>query len=515
MARLTLIGLGPGDPALLTLAARDQLEQHPRIYSPTPQHPALAPVQARVQPLPTDPTAALEHPEACIALAGTPTDHPALLARLAPVATLHQIVGVSITATWQAAVPELGPAHHYRLPDLLDGDWLAGTALHSTVQPWSITRQIGDYPAPTLPYPLHTTAPALIWLLPTPQPTPATRLLELLQMRYPVDHPLILLTLDAQGRVAARHSTTLADLPAHLPDLHTLDGQQALALPTLPLAQQRRSTAALEWVVARLLGAGGCPWDVQQSPQSLRKTLLEETYEVLEVLDAPALDAHALSEELGDLLLQVFVQSEMARQARQFALEDVLEQITSKLIRRHPHVFGDLTVDDIGTVLHNWEQIKAQELQARGRARTSLLDGVPRALPALATAQQCSSKAARLGFDWEHLAQVWGSLDEERAELVQAYAAWQQHPTAATRAHLIEEYGDMLYAAVQLARWFNIDAESALREANAKFCRRFHYVERELQRSGRSLDSMSIAEWMVLWQAAKQQADQHEAPPAT
>ncbi len=503
-----IVGMGTGDPALLTYAGRDQLAQATLIFSPTPHHLALAglPVHA-LNPDPAQHTAVLAyataHGRATLALPGSPDDHPAMLAWYRTQGcALHLVAGVSIAAAWRAMLPNdpaLPTAHLYHLASLLSSDWLADTPIISDVQAWSVTQQRGAYQPPRLPYPIHTTTAALIWLDPPPSAASLSELSDLLLLHYPAKHPAHLLSLDFAGTPLPPHALTLADVHALAVPA---SAACALYLPPLALAVQRRSTAALEWVVARLLGPGGCPWDVQQTAQSLRTTLREEAYEVLEALDAQ--DTPALCEELGDLLLQVVVQSEMARQAGDFALPDVLEQITSKLIRRHPHVFGDLTLSDTGTVLHTWEQIKAAELRAKGRTRESALDGIPHDLPALATAQKYGTKAARVGFDWATPAQIWGKVDEELAELRTAYAAWQAQPSPATHAHLREEFGDLLYAAVQLARWLTIDAESALREANAKYRRRFQFVEHVLRERGQTLQELTLEQKLAQWHAAKQ-----------
>jgi len=307
-----------------------------------------------------------------------------------------------------------------------------------------------------------------------------------------------LLWLDRQGQPERVWSGTLAALEVE----QTLDGATALYLPPLTVSADRRGLDGLFWVVARLLGPDGCPWDRRQTHQSLRAGLLEEAHEVLEALDSG--DMSALTEELGDLLLQVLVHSEMARQAGHFDLGDVLEQISSKLIRRHPHVFGDPAVEGEGmeTVLHTWEQIKAQELAAKGRRRNSLLDGIPVDLPALATAQKIVTKAARVGFDWSALHEVWEKVREEVNELEQVLAA-PQTLSPSEQAHLAEELGDLLFALVNLARRLELDAESVLREANTKFRRRFTYVEQAAQIQGREMSALTIAELEELWQQAK------------
>jgi tetrapyrrole methylase family protein/MazG family protein len=196
----------------------------------------------------------------------------------------------------------------------------------------------------------------------------------------------------------------------------------------------------------------------------------------------------------------------MARQARAFDIGDVLAQTSRKLIRRHPHVFGNLAVQGNDEVLHNWEQIKAQELAEKGRTRRSALDGIPAALPALAACQKVGNRAARSGFDWPEAAGAWAKLREELDELQHAYEHDTHASSAASRAHLAEEMGDALYALAQVARWLDIDAESALREANGKFRRRFQAVEKALQEQGRRLADLTLEEKITLWQAAKQQA---------
>jgi tetrapyrrole methylase family protein / MazG family protein len=215
---------------------------------------------------------------------------------------------------------------------------------------------------------------------------------------------------------------------------------------------------------------------------------LEETHEVLEALDAN--DPDALSEELGDLLLQIMLHSEMARQAGDFDFGDVTAQIASKLIRRHPHVFGDLAVSGSGDVLRNWEAIKAQEHAEKGKSRTSLLDGVPVSLPALAAAQKIGEKAAKVGFDWPDLAGVWAKVHEEIAEI-----------QAAEPQQRSEEFGDLLFVLARLASWLDVDVETALREANAKFRRRFAACERLAD--GRDLKQMTAHELDRLWEQAK------------
>jgi tetrapyrrole methylase family protein / MazG family protein len=359
-----------------------------------------------------------------------------------------------------------------------------------SVRAWVETQALGGYAPPPVPFPLTPTTPALLWWA-AAQPAPAADLVALLTTRYPPRHVLRLAGLDARGEPLATAELNLSELSGFSVRYATF---YVCYLPPLAINTDQRGVEALRWVFARLLGPGGCPWDVRQSHHSLRGALLEETYEVLEALDSA--DMVGLSEELGDLLITIFVHSEMARQAGHFALEDVFEQTAAKLIRRHPHVFTDLALEDAGALQRNWEQIKADELAARGRTRASLLDGVPAQLPALATAQALGKKAARAGFNWTEIAQVWAKVYEELDELAAA-------ALAGDPAHCAEELGDLLFVLTRLADWLQLDAEQSLRDANAKFRRRFSLLEQAAVAQARPLADHSLAELIALWNTVK------------
>jgi len=498
---VTLIGLGPGDPALLTRAAADLLEHAPVIFTSAPDHPALAHLPAsRLHAVPALSRAAVAEQVATngavvCALPGHPHDQ-ALVDELRQADAMHDwevriIPGVSLVDACCVALAIGGCSSGLQI---VQAATLARpvTLVEDAASPaWCEMQQIGTYAPPRMPYPLMPTRPALVML------SGESHLPMTLLQRYPATHAVQLLWLDRQGQPERVWSGTLADLQAE----HAMDAATALYLPPLPISIDRRGLDGLSWVVARLLGPDGCPWDRRQTHQSLRAGLLEEAHEVLEALDAG--DMPALTEELGDLLLQVLVHSEMARQAGHFDLGDVLEQISSKLIRRHPHVFGDPAVEGMDTVLHTWEQIKAQELAAKGRRRSSVLDGIPVDLPALATAQKLMIKAARVGFDWSALHEVWAKVHEEFAELEQVLAD-PQTLSPVDRTHLAEELGDLLFTLVNLARRLELDAESVLREASAKFRRRFTHVEQAAQFQGREMSALTMAEMEELWQQAKQ-----------
>jgi MazG family protein len=248
--------------------------------------------------------------------------------------------------------------------------------------------------------------------------------------------------------------------------------------------------ARLVDLMERLRAPGGCPWDREQSFDTIKPYLLEETYEVLDAIDAR--DWKALSEELGDLLLQPVFFAQMASEAGHFDIADALEAINSKLVRRHPHVFGDGEARTADDVKKRWDEIKAEEKpKLEGRVK-GLLTGVPRSLPALVEAQQISSRAAGAGFDWTDIGQVYEKLDEEIGEL-----------KTAPHDEVEGELGDMLFVIVNLARFLKVDPEQALRKTNAKFRRRFGYVEQGLAAKGRTPQESTIEEMEALWQDAK------------
>ena len=247
-------------------------------------------------------------------------------------------------------------------------------------------------------------------------------------------------------------------------------------------------------IMARLRAPGGCPWDREQTFDTIKPFLLEETYEVMDAIDAR--DWKELAGELGDLLLQAVFFSQMASEENLFRIGDALDAINEKLIRRHPHVFGDETAHTEGDVRRIWSEIKAEEKRAKGQdAPATMLASVPRTLPALVEAQQIASRVAHVGFDWENVEQVLDKLDEERAELLAA-----RH---GSREAIEDEIGDLLFVLVNVARFMKVDAEQALRHTNAKFRRRFGYVEQRLAERGKSLAEASLAEMEELWQEAK------------
>jgi MazG family protein len=243
-------------------------------------------------------------------------------------------------------------------------------------------------------------------------------------------------------------------------------------------------------LMERLRAPGGCPWDREQTFDTIKPFTLEETYEVLDAIDRR--DWTGLSEELGDFLLQAVFYAQMASEENRFNIGDSLDAINQKLVRRHPHVFGEESAASAGDVMRIWGEVKAAEKKKKGEAPAGLLEGVPRALPALMEAQQIASRAAKVGFDWENAGQVVEKLHEELAEF-----------QSAAPEQVEDELGDMLFVLVNLARFAKVDPEQALRKTNAKFRKRFAHIESRLAEQGKTLKEATIEEMEALWQEAK------------
>lgn len=255
-------------------------------------------------------------------------------------------------------------------------------------------------------------------------------------------------------------------------------------------AKQTFDMQPLKDIVRRLREPGGCPWDIAQTHESVRKNLIEETYEVIEAIDLENPDL--LCEELGDLLMQVVFHARMSEETGEFSMQDVVERVTEKLVRRHPHVFGTVQATDAASALLSWEAVKKVEK----KERKHVLDGVPKDLPALMSAQKIQSKAAKVGFDWQEAGPVWEKIREELAELQEAVAE-------GNKDHVEEELGDVLFSVVNLARFLKVDSEIALMGCNRKFRQRFGVVEQMVQESGKGWQDFSLEQLDVFWDKAK------------
>jgi MazG family protein len=281
------------------------------------------------------------------------------------------------------------------------------------------------------------------------------------------------------------------------------EGRAQMSSPALTAGEWFEKLTAVQ---ARLRAPDGCPWDREQTHASLRTYLIEEAYEVLEAMESG--DDTKFAEEMGDLLLQIVFHSEIAKEEGRFTVADVIREVHDKMVRRHPHVFGEMRAKDSAEVLKNWEQIKKEERRAAGKknggsseeksAPGSLMDGVSRALPAALEGLQLTRRAARIGFDWESIECVIDKMSEEAGELRQAL-------NSEDAARTEEEMGDLLFAAVNVARFLKVDPEIALKKANAKFSTRFRQMEKLAAQGGKPLAEASREEMEKYWEAAKRE----------
>jgi tetrapyrrole methylase family protein/MazG family protein len=519
---ITIIGLGPGDPGCLTRAAWDQLLATRVLYVRTAIHPTIIALPATTEVHSFDYLyeqaadfgsiyaqiaeklvgLAATGDDIAYAVPGDPLTAEATTRRILALARERGIVvrvlsGVSFIEPVCAAL-ELDPLERgLQLIDALDfipALEHIDSALSAPSDSWASLHGY-DYEPLLTPFPILANRPALICQIYNRRVASEVKLS--LMERYPATHPVTLVR--AAGVLGQERIWTVAlhELDHHDDFDHLTSGY----IPPLPILGDLRGPDGLHYIVMRLLAPNGCPWDREQTPQSLRSAILNEAHEVLEALDAD--DPHAISEELGDLLMNILSQAEMARQAGDFGPGDVYEQIATKLIRRHPHVFGDLAVGGSGEVLRNWEAIKQAERQEKGQQLRGTLDGIPPSLPALATAQELARKAARTGFAWPNPGDAWRKVHEEIAEV----AAVSEDPNLADdeRAlRLEEEIGDLLLATAVVARTLGVDAETALRSSGARFKARFVTMERLIGQQGRSMAELSLAEALKLWETAKQ-----------
>ncbi len=480
-----LLGLGPGSPDHLTREAWSILQTVPEIYLRTAQHPVVPylPAQLTIHSFDNLYETAAGFGEVyeeiitqVLSLAGRPQGvvyavpgHPYVaeatapeIARRASAAGLHvrMVEGLSFLGPTFSAL-QIDPFNQINLVDALE----LMRVYHPAFPP---------------------DQPALIAQVYNAEVASDLKLT--LMSVYPDEHPVRLV------HAAGTSDLVIEDLP-----LYEIDRSRRIGLLTclyLPPLETGSSFEALQETIAHLRAPNGCPWDREQTHLSLRPYLLEETYEVLAALDSE--DPDALSEELGDLLIQVGLHAQIASEAGDFTMADVLRYVNHKLVYRHPHVFGDLELADSDEVKVNWDRLKSQERAAKGQHEESVLTGVSPTLPALAQADAFQARAARLGFDWPEIREVVAKVHEELAEVEAA-------PDLVSRS---AEVGDLLFAVVNLARKYGFDAESVLREANDRFRLRFTGIEDRARQLGRPLDTMTLDEMEGLWQEVKKELNE-------
>lgn len=478
--QIVIVGLGPGDPRFLTAEATAVLSQASEVYLRTRRHPLA-------DALPGNPTL-----HSFDTLYDTAESFEALYKAIAaqvlelgarPQGVVYAVPGHPLVAETSVRLILDGALERGLSVRLVDGLSFVEPIL-SALRIEGLGLQLADaldlagQHSPLL----DPDRPALVAQLYSRQVASDVKL-TLLNV-YPPEH---MVTVVRSAGVAGEQirSLPLTDL-----DREEVDHLTSLYVPPLP---QPGSVITFQELIAHLRSPLGCPWDREQTHQSLRAHLLEETYEVLAALDLD--DMEGLKEELGDLLLQIVLHAQIASECGEFSMPEVVAQITQKLRRRHPHVFGEVTVEGTGEILRNWEEIKRAE---KGTRRiSSTFEGVSRALPALAHAQAIGERAARIGFDWPDLGTIWRRVDDDVADLRRATAAEAQG----------HELGSLLFTLASLARWLKVDAESALREATARFMARVVAVEEEAIAAGRVPQELTPAEIEELWQRAKAARD--------
>jgi tetrapyrrole methylase family protein/MazG family protein len=474
---ITVVGLGPGSGRFITREAWDTILQADAVYLRTGRHPAADELSASVELRSFDhvyeSAESFEDVYAQIvstlldlgrnadivyAVPGHPNVGEYTVSGLVALAE-NEAVPVRIVAGLSFVEPVLTAVGADALDGLQVLDALA----------------LGQYHYP----PIYANIPLLLGQVYSRYVANEVKLI--LSHVYDDQHPVLLV------HAAGEHDEEVESFPLYAIDRsERIDHLTSLFVPAL---ESIATLPALANTVAVLRAPGGCPWDIEQTPKSMRDDLLEEVYEVLAALDA---DDHVnLREELGDLLYHLVMQAQMASEAGEFTLTDVIAGIDAKLKRRHPHVWGDWEVNGTAEVVRNWEMLKEQE---KATSPASLLDDILEALPALARSQRIQDKVSKVGFDWPELSGVYQKLSEEISELQGAQSQRERQA----------ELGDLLFVMVNLARWLGVDAESALREANLRFGKRFYLVERLARERQIDLKQLSLADLDELWEEAKE-----------
>jgi tetrapyrrole methylase family protein/MazG family protein len=479
-ADIIILGLGPGDPDLITLKAYRVIEKASEIYVRTRQHPTVKGLPEGLVIHSFDDIYEQEESfervyerisQQIISLA---KDSPGLVyavpgdpftAEATPALILSKAKGAGLKV-------EVIPGMSFLEPTFaaLKGDPLPQISILD-----ALDLAAGHYPS------FPPDKPALIVQIYSRQIASDVKLT--LMALFPDQHPVTLV------HDAGNENELIENIPLYEIDRSSQLGNRSVLF--VPPLEAGTSLESFQEIIAHLRAPEGCPWDREQDHQTLRPNLLEECYEALEAIDAD--DPKAMQEEFGDLLLQIVLHAQIASEYGEFTMSDILRGIFDKIIKRHPHVFEDLELDQAEAVIQNWERIKAGEREANGEGQKSLLDGVPVSLPALTQAETYQKRAARVGFDWEKIEDVLQKLPEEIEELRRAEGQGEK----------TDELGDIFFTLVNIARWLGIDAESCLRGANRRFKTRFSWIEKEARATGRELSELSLDELDQLWQRGK------------
>jgi tetrapyrrole methylase family protein/MazG family protein len=480
MGEIVVIGLGPGDFGLVTGQTLALLETRPALYLRTARHPAVAGLAGRGIPFTSydclyEKYATFDEVYAAIAadVVARAGNERVVYAVPGSPAVAERTVALIREAAGAAGLGfSVLPAMSFL--DLLYArlglDPVAGLTVTDAADVAALPPELGTALVVTQVYNARVASEAKLALM------------EL----YPDDFP-----------VTVARNLGLADEEVRTVPLYELDRLPAIDhLTSVYVARPPRRAAAFSLdpvvdIMARLRSPGGCVWDLEQSHPSLRRYIVEEVYEVLEAIELA--DADKLCEELGDLLLQIVFHARIAEECGDFSMQDVVDTVTDKMVRRHPHVFGDISVRDAAEVVVNWEKIKRREHPGE---RPGVLDGVPKGLPSLMRAFKLQAKAAKVGFDWNSVAPVWEKIYEELDELRRA-------ADGGAREAVEEELGDVLFSVVNLARFFDIEPETALNVTNNKFVRRFARVEAAVKGRGLKWKDFTLEQLDELWNEAK------------
>lgn len=480
MLGITLVGLGPGDPNQLTREAWDVLSSADEIYLRTRQHPIVADLPSKLKIYSFDDL--YQNGESYDQVYSTITQKILELGQRGQ-GVIYAVPGHPFVA--EATCPEIA---HLAREQKLTVRIVEGL---SFLEPTFSALNLDPYPHLTL-FDALTVSQAHVPTFVPDAPVliaqiysrlVASEVKSTLNAIYPDEH-----------RVKLIHAAGTKEQLVEDVALYEIDRSENIGLLTslfVPALDEGTSFESFQEIVAHLRAPNGCPWDREQTHESLRKHLLEETYEAIAAIDVGDFDS--MREEFGDLLLQIMLHSQIASEEGEFTANDVVKGIYDKIIRRHPHVFGDLKVSGVEGVLMNWEKLKEKERRGKGDKVKGMLDGVPLALPALSQAQEYQDRAARVGFDWPAVDGVLDKLVEEVQEVKQADTDFQ----------LADEIGDLFFVLVNFARWQKVDAESALRGTNMKFKERFGYIEQTAKKQERDLSDMKLEEMDALWNEAK------------
>lgn len=487
---ISVVGLGPGDASLLTVGASQKLASAHTVWVRTTKHPTLDQLNLGERVRSFDylynslPLVEEVYSSIAETLIKTAQDNP-------KVEVVYAVPGSPATGERSVLVlRELAAAAGVRLDVQPAVSALEAAFVDLGVDPLAVGMQTVD--APELAYLLETRPSVVTQFL---NPTLPLLVTGVWQHGLASAVKLFLMsTYSAAWRVMlVRAGLGLAPEEVELEDLDRgvkVDHLTTLYIPPVALDEPGPHFYQLTHVIARLRGPGGCPWDREQTHDSIKRHMLEEAYEAVEALDTK--DSEAFEEELGDVLLQVSLHSEIAYSDSDFDIGDVVRTLTAKMVRRHPHVFGEVRSSTAAEVLANWQDIKAGERVANGDAAPSALDGVPAALPALARAQSVSQRAAKTGFDWSDSEEVWSKVQEELQEVREA------HPS-----DRLEELGDLFFVLVNWARFNQLESEESLRLATLKFEHRFRELESRVRTSGQAIRDLTPDELDVIWNQVK------------